>query len=506
MIPVSRLTDLAPLPLPDTGFAAHAARLAAGGTTASVADPGTTGDEIILATRLSFLVYGDGVTPDAAFRYDLVVGSRGGTVLDAGDLGLVETPGNGFTDYGLYQGTPVYDGTAVPNSAEALVVQTEIDGETTVVLAFRGTDDLLAASLFGEATTAAGTAAYYESLYPLIEAVIAYVNDPANSVENFVVTGHSLGGTMADMFTLYDAQHVDQGQVDLSVVSIGSAGIDFQITGERSGWDSDVATVLPFIGLVDLTPPDYYTGISTGEDYIYDPSLSNFNGLNPLLLLAIPVLIDNVNFTQGQIEIEFPTFGHAEAGDSGEHAIALYVIAVEAVWDSALADQFAGQDVIMGSPEATGIYADATWPVDDAGAFALVGTARDEFILGLGGDDELTGLGGADLLDGGAGNDMLDGGAGMDYLHGGTGADMMAGGADADVFVWQRGDGADTISDFELTGDVVSVEGFGINLAQGARAADQVGDDVVIDLGGGDVLTLSGTQLTDLGADDFVLV
>ena len=42
------------------------------------------------------------------------------------------------------------------------MVQTEIDGETTVVLAFRGTDDLLTASLFGEATTASGTASYYD--------------------------------------------------------------------------------------------------------------------------------------------------------------------------------------------------------------------------------------------------------------------------------------------------------------------------------------------------------
>jgi len=88
------------------------------------------------------------VTPDGAYRYDLAVAALGGTVLDAGDLGLAEPPGAGFTDCGLYKGKPVHDGTAVPNSTEAL--------------------------------------------HPLIESVIAYVNDPANSVENLVVTGHSL--------------------------------------------------------------------------------------------------------------------------------------------------------------------------------------------------------------------------------------------------------------------------------------------------------------------------
>lgn len=80
----------------------------AGGTTASVSDPGTTADEIILASELSALVYGDEVTPDGPCRYDLAVAALGSTVLDNGDLGLAETAGTGFTECGLCQGTPVY--------------------------------------------------------------------------------------------------------------------------------------------------------------------------------------------------------------------------------------------------------------------------------------------------------------------------------------------------------------------------------------------------------------
>jgi len=64
------------------------------------------------------------------------------------------------------------------------------------------------------------------------------------------------------------------------------------------------------------------------------------------------------------------------------------------------------------------------------------------------GDDLLLGAAGSDLLVAGAGNDSLTGGSGDDNLTGGTGDDTLTGGAGNDTFVYNVGDGSDTITDF----------------------------------------------------------
>ncbi|ADE11832.1 VCBS domain-containing protein [Sideroxydans lithotrophicus] len=68
-------------------------------------------------------------------------------------------------------------------------------------------------------------------------------------------------------------------------------------------------------------------------------------------------------------------------------------------------------------------------------------------IQGLGGDDTLYGGAGGDTLDGGAGNDTLYGQSGNDILIGGTGNDTLSGGGGNDTYVYNLGDGADTIID-----------------------------------------------------------
>ncbi len=67
---------------------------------------------------------------------------------------------------------------------------------------------------------------------------------------------------------------------------------------------------------------------------------------------------------------------------------------------------------------------------------------------GTAGNDVLdAGTGKASWLGGAAGNDTLNGGSASDVLHGGTGDDVLNGGAGDDVYIFERGDGKDTISD-----------------------------------------------------------
>jgi Ca2+-binding RTX toxin-like protein len=71
-------------------------------------------------------------------------------------------------------------------------------------------------------------------------------------------------------------------------------------------------------------------------------------------------------------------------------------------------------------------------------------------------DDVLNGGEGDDILFGQGGNDSLLGGQGNDILVGGTGNDTLTGGEGSDVFLFYRGDGDDTITDFSLDeGDII---------------------------------------------------
>ena len=82
-------------------------------------------------------------------------------------------------------------------------------------------------------------------------------------------------------------------------------------------------------------------------------------------------------------------------------------------------------------------FADGTtWSHIDLTAWALMvtGTEQGERLEGVGTfNDTLYGLGGNDTLVGGAGNDVLDGGANNDVLDGGVGADVLLGGSGDDV-------------------------------------------------------------------------
>ena len=92
----------------------------------------------------------------------------------------------------------------------------------------------------------------------------------------------------------------------------------------------------------------------------------------------------------------------------------------------------------------------------------LLGQAGSDDVFGQEGNDELQGNEGSDLLDGGAGRDTLFGQEDDDTLIGGAGDDSIEGGSGNDVFVINRGDGHDVVSDSEGASDVLR---FGADIA-----------------------------------------
>lgn len=149
----------------------------------------------------------------------------------------------------------------------------------------------------------------------------------------------------------------------------------------------------------------------------------------------------------------------------------------------------------------------------------LHGRRGNDTLAGRGGSDELVGNQGSDLLRGGNGPDTLRGGFGNDRLVGGNQSDVLIGGPGADTLLGQKGndtlrpgggndrivfkedDGADRIIGFSEANDTLAID---TALTGGeAMTLDQlvdtygslVGQDTLLDFGGGDTLTLVGLDL-----------
>jgi hypothetical protein len=388
-----------------------------------------------------------------------------------------------YTEGGLYIGGP-------RNGAEALAVQAEIGGETVLILTFRGSDGVDA--LLGQTFTAQGAAAYYDDLSPIIEAAALYAGDPANGIDAVIVAGHSLGATMADIFTLTDAELF--AGLPLTVVSIASAGVPPSLFPDASG---------------PLTSPEAVThlGIAHAGDPIRFPEAE------PLVFNQ--VLVDNLHFAP-DVVIELPSVDTDVGGDppfGAEHSSVLYWENLAALTDDPLFEFYEDQTLILGAsdygtvPDYTGtgtlpsgeVIGAEGFSVDDD-APGLLGTEGDDFILGLDGNDRLIGRAGDDLLSGGEGADTLIGGAGDDVLLLRTG-DAASGGSGADRFIADAGADSALILGFDPGADVIDLA------LTGAEEADLVirsGAFVAhVDYGSG-ALTLFGAGTSLVSPEDFV--
>ncbi|MDK3018113.1 M10 family metallopeptidase [Pseudodonghicola flavimaris] len=136
----------------------------------------------------------------------------------------------------------------------------------------------------------------------------------------------------------------------------------------------------------------------------------------------------------------------------------------------------------------------------DGGNDRMIGDGGDDTLKGGSGRDLLNGKAGKDTLLGGNGNDTLKGGLGADILKGNRGKDTLRGQGGDDKFVFAKGDGTDTIADFEAGADRIQINRLG-DLATVMDAASQIGADVVFDFGGGDTLTVVNTTISALGDD-----
>ena len=108
-----------------------------------------------------------------------------------------------------------------------------------------------------------------------------------------------------------------------------------------------------------------------------------------------------------------------------------------------------------------------------------------------------------DTLIGDGNNNRIDSAAGNDFI---------AGNAGADSFAFAAASGLDTVTDFnKAQGDTIQLQSNlnGSGIISGALALAQTfdaGGNAIVDLGGGNSVTLLGITTASLAASDFVIV
>ncbi len=119
------------------------------------------------------------------------------------------------------------------------------------------------------------------------------------------------------------------------------------------------------------------------------------------------------------------------------------------------------------------------WNAADIQALVLAAAATS-------GDDTIHGFNDDDTIAGGAGNDTIYGYGGSDTIEGGTGNDRLEGSSDSDIYIYNRGDGDDVISDYQWWGSSSDRLVFtDINSTEVSVSRADNGADIVLTVGGG---------------------
>jgi len=112
----------------------------------------------------------------------------------------------------------------------------------------------------------------------------------------------------------------------------------------------------------------------------------------------------------------------------------------------------------------------------------ILGTYREDVIDAKGGDDTVTTFESNDTIYGGTGNDTIDAGDGDDLLVGGVGNDSLRGGSGQDTYIFNIGDGVDTITDTATLGEG-NVIRFGDGITQSDLTTRMEGTTLVLAYG-----------------------
>lgn len=431
---------------------------------------------------------GNGAQRDDNYRAYLA--AEGWQLLDQTQLTTFNGGGKAeFRVGGLYN-AKVTTATTSSWDAQALIARRD----DRMVIAFRGTDPADPSVVSGQAFLGEALAANYKAFGPLRAAALDYIVAHPE-IKRVVVSGHSLGGALADVFAMKDA--ADFRAVlpagGLVIEAIASSGVPPDLPTFTSGFNKSVVAIghqtvisaggikvqVPIVS--GLTPPDDYVAFANLHDRVR--WAKNFgNDATTLGLVPILPLKNNLHMG-GDIVFDNPNMDNADVsyadpikhpldfrGFGANHNSGLYWNDLYGLVNDPQFPHYDSQRLTFGiadyksSPDWTGAPISLFYGYVklnklrndwDTAGHSLAGTAGADFIVSLSGNDAATGAAGDDILSGGDGGDVLNGGPGNDRLDGGKGSDSLTGAAGTDTLT--GGTGADTFAFSAVTDSLPGV-------------------------------------------------
>jgi VCBS repeat-containing protein len=305
---------------------------------------------------------------------------------------------------------------------------------TTLAIAFRGSD----APFIDDYIDTLNYQKWHYSLFAqLISDVRTYLANHSN-ITKVLVTGHSLGGAMAEIYISKDSFATD----NTTLITFGSPGVNANARGP-----SDVAAIAS----------DVLHFQHTGDQV---PGVGG-----PVQGQIVKIELTDV--PDGSFDIFHPE----QIFQISEHKLGTYNASMTQIGGSELASQF------LANPSAYRVVLDGS----NQDGLGLFGTNGQDFIIGYQTDD-IWGYGGDDLVDAGDGNDTIHGGGGNDIIDGGGGNDTLDGGADTDTVNFANAIGT---YGFQLNGSDILVTG-------ASEGTDTVLDTVELFQFGGQIFTRAG--------------
>ena len=362
--------------------------------------PSTNSTDLLLeAARLSQDAYADTATASSRGWTPLAFAGIADEGVQRADVGALAGLPAGAITSALH----VYEGTW--------------DGQSTLALAFRGTDEGANEFAFQASPVPAGNPLgaehgwdlYYAAHAPLIEAALDYAAD--HDADRVLVTGHSLGGVLAEL----TAQRAVAG----SGLEDGALTVTFGSPGSSENGDAglDIVNVIHSDDLVPLLSeksPLLAFLEREGIDLVVDRPEASLEGLPPLD--TPEALFQATQNAAYKIEHQIPLYVDTAAALAESARVTPGTASTDRPfsWLDADVDRF-----ILGDDDTSERYA------SDAGSQVLIGRGGNDRLAAGEDHDGLSGGPGKDTLDGGRGDDLMDGGSGHDRLLAGPGNDLL---------------------------------------------------------------------------------
>jgi hypothetical protein len=356
------------------------------------------------------------------------------------DHGLASSGTFGAGSYSFADG--IYVGSDATNSAVAHVYEGEVNGETTLALAFRGTDEIP-----GDLTDHLHFTDHYAKFQPLIAAVETYVGDPAHGIDHVLVTGHSLGSAMVTTAMVEEGWVNDPKYLG---VAIASHGTDASVAAMAP---AEVTNLVNFVHTQDFLVLAQDNGLpgSTLAAAATLPSFGDAGDFEPKARVGSDVWIDTGNAVR---LLEDGTAGNFEDPVTAEHRIGRYEADISTLAQQGALDpnaiQSDGPRYFAVGTDANDNLAQDQFSSDPQVNAELFPTKDfDQQIYTGAGDDRIGGSGGNDLIDGGAGTDTA-------YFRGPAAAYAITAASDGTVTVAETNpgsgpaDGTDTLRNVEV--------------------------------------------------------